>query len=64
MTSIGVPAPRVGSARTIRRTLFVERGRWQRAVFISALVGAAFWPLYENDSLWLGPGVALMVLIG
>lgn len=56
-------APRFGSHR-VRRSLFVERSRWQLPVFISVIAALAMWPTYENDSVWLGPAVVLIMLIG
>ena len=56
----------VGSAwrpQAIRHFLFVQSRRWQYAVLSALLAALLALPFYENDSMWLGAGVALMVLI-
>ena len=63
MTTSVAPSRTKGGPR-VRYSLFVERGRWQRAVVAAMGMALLLWPLYEKDSLWLGAGVALMTLIG
>lgn len=63
MTTIAVPT-RPLRASGVKRRLFVERGRWQIAVVVAIATAIALLPTYESDSLWLGPGVVLMVLVG
>jgi hypothetical protein len=64
MSATTIPGARPVRGRIIRRALFVETARWP--IMIVTALSAAFvlYPLYENDSMWLGAGVALMVLIG
>jgi hypothetical protein len=50
--------------RPVKRFLFVERGRWQLVLVVSVVAAVVLLPTYENDSLWLAPGVAGMVLLG
>ena len=64
MTERTLPAFDLPGRRPLRHVLFVQPGRWQLAILASVLAAIAAFPLYENDSSWLGAGVALMVLIG
>lgn len=64
MTSIAVAAPRAIGTRRVRRFLFVERGRWPAAIIMAIVAAFVLEPMYKDDSPWLGPGVAVMVLIG
>ena len=64
MSSSALRLPALAAGRRVKRSLFVERRRWQWATVAAVGVAVAMLPLYENDSMWLGPGVALMVLIG
>ena len=64
MTTIALAPSRVVAPPRVRRFLFVESAKWQVAVLAAIAAAVVVEPAYANDSLWLGPGVVLMVLIG
>jgi hypothetical protein len=64
VTSHRLTLPPIARSRSPRRFLFVERGRWQFAVTASVIAAFALMPAYESESLWLGVGIALMLIIG
>ena len=64
MSATAVPGANAPQRRVVKRTLFVETSRWPMIVVASLVAPFVLYPLYVNDSLWLGAGVALMVLIG
>ncbi len=43
---------------------FVPESRWLLIVMVAAIVPCATYSGYEHDSLWIGAGIALTVLIG
>ena len=51
------------ASRRPRRWLFVSPGRWQAATFFSVLAALLLFPLYADDTLWLGAGVVAISLI-
>ena len=63
MSVIAVGTAPLGSTPSRRRFLFVDPGRWTVAVVGSLLAALALFPLYANDSPWVGVGVALMALL-
>lgn len=64
MSVSAVRGARIAHARSVKRSLFVETTRWPMIIVASLVAPLLLYPLYVNDSLWLGAGVALMVAIG
>lgn len=64
MTTFATPGAALpAAARPQRRWLFVGRDKWQTAIFVATVAALLCYPLYENDTLWLGAGVAVIALI-
>jgi hypothetical protein len=61
-------APRAMPGRSMRApsryTLFVPSGRWPSIVLSATIVAVLFFPIYVNESLWLGAALFLLVLVG
>lgn len=64
MSPAAISGGRFDAERVVKRFLFVETTRWPIIVIASLVAPLVLYPLYVNDSMWLGAGVAVMVLIG
>lgn len=64
MSVNAVPRPHAARGRAPKRVLFLETSRWPIIIVAALVTPVVLSPLFVNDSLWLGTGLALMVLIG